>query len=909
MGGVMPGRIASFFRNLLRKRAVEQALDDELQSALELLTQEKMKQGLSHLEARRQALIELGGVEQIKEEVRAIWSDMFLQTFAQDLRYALRMLRKSPGFTTTAVFTLALGIGANTAIFSVVESVMFKPLPFPGAERIVRIYSTKNEAPIASNIAGRFGGPSPADLRDFAQANHTFEHMVIYDSWRKNVSFGDGGEPEQMLVGLVPGAFFKVLGVQPVIGRLFTEDESYTGKHYLAAISTRVWKIRYGGNADAVGKTIRINDEPYTIVAVMPDVIPEWLDYRDVQIWTPFGFADALGDLWTEAGRRGRGWYSLGRIKTEVSLQQAQAELSTIATSLATAHPVDRGIGVMLQKLSDTRAQNLQPMLFLLMGAVSLILLIACVNLANLLLARNSVRERELAMRAALGADKKRLVQQLLAETLLLSLIGGGVGLLLAQLGVKGLAAMRPANLPELSSLGIDWRVLIFTALISVVTSLVFGLGPALTASRLNLVESLRLGCRAGTAGGGAQRMRNTLVAGEIAMSLMLVIGAALLVQTILHLESQQLGIRADHLLTAHFYLPPVHYPNPGTITRFSDQFADRTRALPGVLEASITTIYPPNYNWIQMFQIPGRPPTREQDIRSAQCGFTDAHFLRTMGIPLIRGRDFNKSDTASSPPVVLVSQEFARSFFADQDPIGLRLHIGPPAFLNIPPGAATNDSSDVTIVGIIADFRNNGLASPPEPQIIALYSQHPLVTYGFRDIAIRTAADPRLMIPEFARQLHAMDANLPFAQTRTIEDIVEQLTGGQRFTTVLLGMFAAIGLALAAVGIYGVVSFLVAQRRHELAIRAAVGASAGETLWLVLKEGLRMAAIGAFIGFVGAIAAQKLISGFLFGVSAIDPVTFGSAALFLVVVVMIACSLPARRASRVDPCSALRAE
>ena len=881
-------------------------LEDDIREHMARETQENIERGMLPEEARRAATRKFGNVRRVKEETREVWSLVRLEELLQDLKYGLRMLRKAPGFTAVAVLTLALGIGANTAIFSVIESVMFKPLPFSGADRIVRVYSTQDGRRI-----GDQGGPSAMDMRDFAQANHTFLNILVYDTWRKNVSFADSrGEPEQMMVGLVPGEYFDALGIKPITGRLFTRDESYVGRHYVAVISTRVWKARYASDPTILGHKIFINDEPYTIIAVVPDVIPEWMDYPGVQIWTPFEFLDiSANNLWTESGRRGRGYYSLGRIKLGLSMEQAQADLARISAALAAVHPVDRGIGVELEKLSDTRADNLRPILFLLTGAVSLILLIACVNLANLLLARNAVRKRELAMRAALGARGGRLVSQLLVETLLLSLLGGGLGLLLARIGVASLAKMHPQELPQLASLALDWRVLIFTLLASLATTLIFGLGPALTGARLNLVDALKIGSRTVTGGSNAQRMRNALVVTEMAMSLMLLVGAGLLVQSILCLERQQLGIRADHLLTGHFYLPPVRYSNPGAITRFSDQFADRVRALPGVVEATITTIWPPTYDWTQMFEIPGRPVAREQDIPWAKCGFVDSHFLRTMGIPLIRGRDFNESDSATSSPVVLITQEFVRRYFPKQDPLGLRIHIGPPPFMNIPPGADITDSADVTVAGIIGDFRNNGLASPPEPQIIALYSQHPLVTYGFRDMVVRTVANPHLMVPEIARQLHAMDAELPFAQAHTIEEAIEQQTGSERFTTVLLGLFAAAGLALAGVGIYGVVSFLVAQRRHELAVRAAVGASARDILWLVLKEGLRMAAIGALIGIVGAVAAQKLISGLLFGVSAIDPWTFCGAALFLVAVVMIACSVPAWRASRVDPCSALRAE
>jgi putative ABC transport system permease protein len=907
----MPGFNWFPFNAFRRKRKTDD-FGAEIEAHLQLEKERLREQGLSDEDARETARRAFGNVTQAQERFYESGRRLWWEHFWQDIRYALRVLRKNPGFSVVAVLTLALGIGANTAIFSVIESVLFRPLPFSNADQIVRVYSTQNGARVDGP-----GGPSPMDLRDFARDNHSFEKMAVYDTWRKNVSFASGeSRPEQMRVGLVPGAYFEILDLKPIMGRVFTEEESWVGKNYVAAISAQVWANRFAGDREILGRKIYINDEPYTIVAVMPNVIPEWMDqpgangdHSAVQIWTPFGFADSLGDLWTEAGRRGRGWYSLGRIKPGVSMEQAQADLVTLAAGLAAEHPVDRGIGVALEKLSDSRAGNLRPMLLLLMGAVTLILLIACVNLANLLLARNSVRERELAMRAALGAMRGRLVRQLLAETLVLSLIGGAFGLLLAQIDVASLAKMRPELLPQLASLGVNWRVLLFTMAVSLITSLIFGLGPAAAGARLNLVETLKLGTRSGTAGSGAQRLRNVLVVTEMAMSLMLLVGASLLIQSIARLEHQPLGVRQDHLMKGHFYLPGVRYPNPGAITRFSNQFAERLRATPGIVEATVTTIFPPTNGWRQMLDIPGHPAPRIQDVPSVNFGLTDAHFLKTFGIPLIRGRDLSEADNATTPAVALISQELERKYFSTEDAIGRRIHIGPPQFLQIPPGANNSDSTDVTIVGVIGNFRNNGLAAPPEPQIIVLYSQHPLVNYGFKDVVVRAASDPHVLIPEITRQLHSLDSDMPFAQVKTIDELVEQQTGSQRFTTALLALFAAAGLLLAAVGIYGVVSFLVAQRKRELAIRVAVGASVADVLWLVLKEGVTMAAIGASIGLLGVWAAQKMLNGLLFGISAVDPVTFAGAALFLLTVVMIACWVPAWRASRVDPCVALRAE
>lgn len=883
----------------------EKELDRELESHLDLEAEEQLESGLSPQEARCAAQRAFGNTTLVREDLHAIWHTLWLERLASHIKYAARSLLKNPGFTAIAVLTLALGIGANTAIFSAIAALMLRPLPFSSPDQLVRIYSTKNGTRIGGLASA--GGPSPVDVRDFAQLNHSFQKMVTYDTWRKNVSFGSsGGEPEQMRVGLVPAAYFEVLDVHPIIGRLFTEEENQEGKNYVAAISARLWKDRYAGDSAILGRKIRINDEPYTIVAIMPDAIPEWMEpWRPglVEVWTPFAFSD----VWSEGSRATRGYCALARLKLGVSLEQGQADLSTIAAGLAAAHPVDQGIGVLVARVSDTRVGELRPMLFLLMGAVSLILLIACVNLANLLLARNSARQRELAVRAALGAGRGSLVRQLLAETLLLSLIGGAVGLALAQMGLAFVTRTHPESLSQLTSMEIDWRVLAFTLFVSLATSLFFGVAPALTGTRLNLVDSLKQGGRSATSGRPAQRLRNILVVTEMAMSLMLLVGATLLVRSIIGLQHQRLGIRQDHLLKGHIYVPGIRYPDSGAITRFCDQFAARLRAVPGVIDSTITTVYPPKDGWTQMLGIPGHPVARIQDIPSAQFGVADSHFLRTLGIPLIHGRDFAESDSVSTRPVALVSEGFKRRYFPTEDPTGRQIHIGPPPFLQIAPGANITDSADVTIIGVMGDFKNAGLALPPEPQITVLYSQHPLVNYGFKDVVIRTAAEPRLLLPEIRRQLHELDPDMPFAEVQTMDEIVEAQTSGQRFTTILLASFAAAGLALAVVGIYGVVSFLVAQRKQELAVRIALGASRARVLWLVLKQGLEMATFGAVIGLLGAWATQKLTSGLLFGVSPVDRVTFAGAAFFLLAAAAIASAIPGARALGIDPARTLR--
>jgi predicted permease len=896
--------LRSRFSLLVDHRDRDKELNRELQSHLDLEAEEQQDSGLSAEEARYAARRAFGNATLVQEDVRAIWRMVWWEGCVGHAKYAVRSLRKSPGFTIIAVLTLALGIAANTAIFSVIDALMLRPLPFPDEDQLVRIYSTKDGIPIRGT--GAAGGPSVLDMRDFAQNSHSFQRMVSYDAWRKNVSFGDSAEPEQMRVGLVPAAYFETLEIQPIIGRLFTAEENREGKNYVAAINARLWRERFAGDKSVLGQKIRINDELYTIVAVMPDVIPEWMESSrvgPVELWTPFAFSETL----SESSRGARGDFALARMKPGVSLEQAQADLASIAAALAAEHPVDEGIGVAVKRLSDTRVGAMRPMLFLLMGAVSLILLIACVNLANLLLARNSARQRELSVRAALGAGRSELVRQLLAETLLLSLIGGAAGLTLAQLGLAVLGRIHPADLSQLGSIEIDWRVLTFTLIVSLATSVLFGVAPALSGTRLNLVDALKQGGRSGTIGRPARRIRNLLVVTEMAMSLMLLVGATLLVRSILRLEHQRLGIRQDHLLKGHIYVPGVRYPSPGSIARFCDDFANRVRALPGIVDATITTLYPPNNGWTQMLNIPGHPYTRIQDIPTAQFGVTDAHFLRTLGIPLIRGRDFAESDTATSQVVALISEGFQHRYFQTQDPIGRQIHIGPPAFLQIPPGSNISDSADVTIIGIVGDLKNAGLALPSQPQIIVLYAQHPAVNYGFKDIVVRSASEPRLLVPQIRAQLHELNPDMPFSEVQTMDEIVEAQTGGQRFTTILLASFAAAGLVLAVVGIYGVVSFLVTQRKQELAVRIAVGASRPTVLWLVLRQGLEMAGVGALTGLCGAAAAQKLTSGLLFGISPVDPVTFAAATAFLLAVAGAASVIPGARVMRIDPARTLR--
>jgi putative ABC transport system permease protein len=891
-------------RALYRKDDLERELDEELRYHLDRETERHLRAGLSLEDARSAALKSFAGFEQAKEECRDARGVRLFEKLARDLRYGGRMLVKNKGFTIVAVLSLALAMGANTAIFSVVNSLVLQPLPFADSDRLVRIYSTTNGADVQG--FGYPGGPSPVDVRDFSERNHSFQKMVVYDSWRKNVSFVDSAaEPEQLRVGLVPGAYFETLGIQPLLGRLFSEDESRLGNHYVAAISQRLWQTRFGGDTAILSRKIRINDEPYDVVAVMPNVIPDWMERGfAIDLWTPFA---PSADIWSESARGDRGYAALGRLKPGVSIQQAQADLSMIAGGLAATYQVDRGVGVSLKPLADSRVGALLPVLLLLMGAVGLILLIACSNLANLLLARNSVRQREFALKFALGEGRAGLIRQLLIENLLLALIGAGVGLALAQLVLSGLTRMHPDKLPQLAGIRLDLRVLLFTIGLSVLTSLLFGAAPAFAGSRVNLAGALKAGGRSGTEP-RRQRLRNYLVVAQMALSLMLLVAACLLVQSILRLTRQDLGIRAEHVLKGHLYLPPARYADSQAITRFSDQFADRVRAVPGVIDASVTTIFPPDNGWTQMFTIAGQTaPARVEDIPAAQFGLTDAHFLKTFQIPLLRGRDFFAADRANTQPVALISDEFARRYLPNEDPIGRRLHIGNPAPAVGAGFAAAADSADVTIIGVMGGFKNAGLALPPQPQIIGLYAQHPLVNYGFKDIVIRTAAaEPHSMEAAIRAQLRSLDSEMPFAEVQTIDELVAEQTGAERFTTLMLGAFAMVGLALALIGTYGVISYLVTQRTREFAVRLALGARPRNILWLILRQGLKMACLGTVIGLLGAWAGRRVMGQLLFGISATDPLTFAGGATLLVAVAFVASSIPGIRAMIINPLRAL---
>ena len=819
----------------------------------------------------------------------------------QDGRYALRQLRKSPGFTAVAALTLALGVGASTTMFGVVNVVLLQPLPFPNPDRLVRILATQGDRVLP--------GPSPMDVRDFADQNHTFEKVAVYDIWPKNVSTGSGSiEPEQMRVGLVPAEYFAVLGIKPLLGRLFKDEENRWGNQFEAILGYDFWRTRFHGDPSILGNTIRINDEPYTIIGVMPGEVPELFGNATqgkVELWSPFvPYIAASETVWKESERGSRGWGAIGRLKPGVSIQEASADLQRIARNLAAEYPLDRGVGVVLHSLREERVAALRSVILLLMGAVILILLIACSNVANLLLARNSSRTREIAVRVAMGAERSALIRQFMAENLTLGMFGGIIGCALAWGACALIARIHPAQLSQLAQVRLDLRVLTFGFVISVASSLVFGTLPAWISLRVNPSEAFKEGGRSNIAARGKSRLRHAFVAGELALAVMLLVGTGLLIQSLVRLQDQQLGFRVDHLLRTHFFLPSVRYPNPSSITRFCDEYVARVRQLPGVQDAVISAAYPFDDQWTENFTSVGRPVSRLEETPSAAFNVTDSHYLHTLGIPLLRGRNFSDSDTETSLPVALVNQAFADRYFPTEDAVGKRIRMGFNPIL-----ASSASTTPFTIIGVLANSMNRGLALSPLPHINTLFRQTPELNAGFKYLIVRTSLDPMQLAPPIRMQLHSLDADLPFAEVSTMDQIMRGQTADRRYTTSLLALFATFGVVLAGIGVYGVVSYVVAQRTNEIGLRMALGAERSDVLWMVIRQALWMAVVGAITGLAGAWTLRQVIAQLLFGISPADPATFLAAALLLIGFATAASYVPARRAAKVDPMVALRYE
>jgi len=812
-----------------------------------------------------------------------------MQTLWQDLRYGLRMLRTHPGFTTVAVLALALGIGANTAIFSVVNAVLLNPLPYREPDQIVRLFVTDTREGKDPGIKS----VSYPDFLDYRAQNQIFTDITVIDG--ASLTLMGSEEPERLQCALVSAGFFPLLGVQPKVGRAFLSEEDQSDGAPVVMLSHDLWQRRFSAHADIIGQSITLTGNRYTVIGVLPEEFK--MPSNLMGVGRPY---DAWMPVAPSARRRSRGQHrfeAYARLKPGVTLARAQDEMSLIASRLSAQYPdtnKDKGLG--LAMLRELVVRDSRSVLFILLGAVGFVLLIACANVANLLLSRAASRQKEIAIRVAMGAGRARIIQQMLTESVLLALMGGVIGLLLALWGIYAFVTLHPGGLPRLNEVGIDSRVLGFSLLISLLTGVVFGLAPALQASKPDLLMTMKESGGQATTGTGGRRIRNLLVITEVALALVLLIGAGLLINSFWRLQQVNPGIKPDHLLTLRLTLPQTEYRENQQASNFYQQLLARLSSMPGAESAGAVTVLPLSGGFsCDSFTRDDKPNTPGQEPCAEYRSITPGYF-RTMGMALLNGREFTERDSGSAPPVAIINETMARRFFADVNPLGMR----------ITPDTGQRISRE--IIGIVRDIKHFGLDKDAGPELYVPYFQDAWART--MTVVLRTsAADPASLSSAVRREIWAIDKNLPVVNIQTMEQLLARSIAEPRFRTLLLGLFAAIALLLAVSGIYGVMSYSVTQRTHEIGIRLALGANTGDVLKLVVGQGMALALIGVAIGLAASFALTRLLKTFLFSVSTTDPLTFAGVALLLTSVALLACWIPARRAAKVDPMVALRYE
>ncbi len=809
-----------------------------------------------------------------------------MKTLWQDVRYGARMLLKHPGFTVVAVLALALGIGANMAIFSVVNAVILRPLPYKDPERLVTILGT---APKLDIDVFPVSGP---DFVDWRNQNHVFERLAAMEEASFNLT-GAGGEAERVSSTSASAELFPLLGVNASLGRTFSNEEEAAGRNKVAVLSNGLWQRRFGANPALIGQTIMLSGEAYAVIGVMPPTFHFPEGDTDTNVWVPLDVTAG------ETGKRGhRNLIVVGRLKKGVTLQQAQTEMEGISQRLAAQYPGSNGDwDVKVSSLQALLTEDIEPALLVLFGAVGFVLLIACANVANLQLARAAARQKEIAIRLALGASRARLVRQFLTESVLLALMGGAVALLFALWGIDALVAALPEGVPRAEQIGLDRSVLGFTLLISLVTGILLGLAPAWQGTKPDLTEGLKEGGKFLMGGARRNRVRSLLVIGEVALSLLLLIGAGLMMKSFYRLREVKPGVDPHNVVTMQINLPQTKYAKDYKQANFFQEVLERISALPGVVSAGATTNLPFIDDSQSDFSIEGRPDAKTpKDALIASYDSVSPDYFRATGIPIVKGRDFTVQDRNGALPVAVISETMAHRFFGGEDPIGLHIRRG--------------DSEDnkpwMTIIGIAGDVRRYGLAERLRPEIYYPYLQQPQAAMS---LVVRTAADPLSITPAVRHEVLAVDKDQPVYDIKTMDSLLAQSIASNRLSVWLLGLFAALALLLASIGIYGVIAYSVTQRTHEIGIRMALGASQRDVLKLVVGQGMILTLVGIAIGLVGAFALTRLMASLLFTVSATDPVTFAGISALLAFVALIACYIPARRAMQVDPMVALRHE
>jgi putative ABC transport system permease protein len=878
---------------------MERELDEELRFHLEKETEQNLTRGMNPEEARFAALHSFGGVERVKEESRDVRGVRFLEELWQDVRYGARMLRKSPGFTFAALMTLALGIGANTAIFSVVNVVLLRPLPYLAPERLVFIYDS---APGFNYPKFELMEAEFLRLRDQARS---LEQVSLYTT--EMFTLTGAGEPERVASGRASGNLFTALGVPMALGRTFRIEEEPRGKGNVVILSHSFWQRKFAADPDVIGQSLTLDGRSYTIIAVLPQGFkspPELQADQAVELWVPPDY-NLAGPCCSH------GLKVIARLREGQTLEQAQAEIDTIIAGVKKDYPQgytqDGSDQTLIKPLQQEFVGDLRRALWVLLAAVFFVLLIACANVANLLLARSEARQKEIAIRAAMGAGRARIIRQLLAESLLLAVIGGGMGLLLAVWGLQLLPALGSEKIPRLQEISLDAQVLGFTLLISLLTSVIFGLVPAFQAVKFNLQTALKEGGRTSASPKGRSRLRAALVVIELALSLVLLVGAGLLIKSFWRLQQVDTGFRAEQLLTMRLYPPASTYPDDQQVAAFYENLLQRVRSLPGVKDAAMADGVPlGDRSGGTVMETEGRPVEISANY-SAGWRVVSPDYFRTLGVRLLRGRFLEDADQEQATPVAVVNESLARVHWPNEDPLGRRIRL-----LNRPPGEAT--TAFLTVVGVVADVKNNGLTEGVRQEVYMTMRQRAAAIDGMglerqMALAVRTSIEPLDLVKAIRQEVGALDRSIPISSVRTMEQILSTVTVQPRFNMILLVTFAVVALVMASVGIYGVLSYSVTQRTHELGIRIALGAGQGDVMKLVVSQGMKLALIGVVIGVASSFFVTRLMAGLLYGVSVTDPATFAAIALLLIAVALVACYLPARRAMKVDPLVSLRSE
>lgn len=801
-----------------------------------------------------------------------------------NFRFAFRQLRKTPAFTLIAVFTLALGIGANTAIFSVVHAVLLRPLPYVHSERLMRVFGSQPQLDLAPT--------SPANFLEWKEQNEVFERIAAYVGQGFNLVGGD--KPERVIGARVSADLFQLLGVQPTLGRAFTSDEDQSGHNQVVVLSHEFWQSRFGGDP-TVQKTVRLNEKAYTVVGIMPAGFA-FPDTR-TQVWTPIAFNPA------ERATRDTNFIDVvGRLKPGVSIEQARAKMAMLARQQAERYPkTNAGIGAKVVSLHEQTVGEIRPMLIVLLGAVAFVLLIACANVANLLLVRAAGRQKEMAIRGALGASRPRLVRLLLTESIALAMLGGALGLFLAIWSVDLLVTLKPANLPRLGEIEINRTVFGFTLAISLITGIAFGLVPALQSSKPALNEGLKESSRGATGSLRRHQMRSLLVVSEVALSLVLLVGAGLMIRSFARLLAVDPGFKADHVLTAFISLPTSKYSKVPEQAAFFEQLIARIRNLPGVSSVGVVTDIPLFGSSSTGFDIDGRPASAHGQRPLTDYRMISPDYFSAMGMRLVKGRAFSRYDTANALAVAIINETMAGRFFSNEDPIGKRI------------GLSGGPTDWREIVGVVGDVRNYGVDAAVKPEAYVPFFQNgPGYLSGVAsamNLIVRTSNDPLSLTTPLREQVQALDKDQPISEIRTMEWYLSESMAQRRFNMLLLGVFAALALVLAAVGIYGVIAYTVTQRTSEIGIRIALGARGAHILKLIFAHAMLTTLAGIVLGLAGALALTRLLGNLLYQISATDPVVFASITLLLLLVAVVATYIPARRATQVDPVVALRAE